>query len=58
MENRFDNDVQDVEDIPDDAAGWVGRRTGDVERFDDRVEDAYDQGRYEGRYEGRNDGRW
>ncbi|KAK5004569.1 hypothetical protein LTR60_006516, partial [Cryomyces antarcticus] len=54
VENRFDNVVQDVEDVPDDVAGWAGRRVGDVERFDDNIDNAYD----EGRYEGRNDDGW
>ncbi|TFK51142.1 hypothetical protein OE88DRAFT_1660484 [Heliocybe sulcata] len=56
MENRFDNAVQDVEDIPqdlrdgvDDAARWVGDGVGDVERFDNGIDNSYDQGRDESR---------
>jgi hypothetical protein len=48
--------VDDVEDAPENVAGWVGEKVGDVERFGDDVEnygdsigDAYDQGRDEGR---------
>ncbi|OCL05520.1 hypothetical protein AOQ84DRAFT_258549, partial [Glonium stellatum] len=43
-ERRYDNAVQDVEDVPDDVAGFVGRRVGDVERFDGRVERRWDDG--------------
>ena len=28
--------------MPDDVAGFVGRRVGDVERFDGRVENRFD----------------
>jgi hypothetical protein len=41
--------VDDVEDFPEDAAGWVGEKVGDVERFGDNMEDAYDDGVAEGR---------
>ena len=58
MEQKWDNGVQDVEDIPDDVAGWGGRKVGDAERFgddvdryDDNVDNAYDQGRDERRYD-------
>lgn len=40
-----------VQDIPDDVAGWAGRKVGDVERFDDGIDDAYDAGRDERRYQ-------
>ncbi|EGP86443.1 uncharacterized protein MYCGRDRAFT_27969, partial [Zymoseptoria tritici IPO323] len=49
VERKWDDGVQDVEDVPDDVAGWAGEKVGDVERFDDNVEDAYDAGRDEGR---------
>ena len=49
VEQGFDNTVQDVENAPDNVAGWFGEKVGDVERFDDNVDSAYDQGRYEGR---------
>jgi hypothetical protein len=45
----FNNAVTDVEDAPEEAAGWFGRKVGDVERFDNNVDSSYDQGRYEGR---------
>ncbi|KZT23594.1 hypothetical protein NEOLEDRAFT_1136395 [Neolentinus lepideus HHB14362 ss-1] len=61
VENTVDGAIQGVEDIPrdigrgvDDAAGWVGDKVGDVERFDDGVQNAYDQGRDETRYRGEN----
>lgn len=44
MENRVDNGIQDVEDLPEDAAAWTGRRVGDVERFDDGVRRKWDDG--------------
>ena len=49
VEQGFDNTVQDVENAPENVAGWFGEKVGDVERFDDNVDSAYDQGRYEGR---------
>lgn len=55
MENRVENDVyrteQRVEDIPEDVARWGGRREEDVQRFDNRVENAWDEGRREERYD-------
>lgn len=57
IERKWDDGVQDVEDIPDDVAGWAGRRVGDVERFGDdvdrfgdNIDDSYDQGRDDARY--------
>ncbi|TFK51141.1 hypothetical protein OE88DRAFT_1808621 [Heliocybe sulcata] len=59
VENTVDGAIQGVEDIPqdigrgvDDAAGWAGEKVGDVERFDDGIENSYDQGRDETRYSG------
>lgn len=52
VENGFDDAVQGVEDIPEDVAGWAGRKVGEVERFGDEVDDAYEEGRYEGREDG------
>ncbi|KAG8533922.1 uncharacterized protein KY384_001663 [Bacidia gigantensis] len=56
VEGGFEGAVQDVEDAPEDVAGWMGDKVGDVENFGDRVEGygdgvegAYDQGRDEGR---------
>lgn len=56
VERKWDNAVDDVEDAPENVAGWVGEKVGDVERFGDDVQDygddigdAYDQGREEGR---------
>jgi hypothetical protein len=49
VEYDVDRAKYDVENLPEEAAGWVGDKVGDVERFDDRVEDAYDEGKYEGR---------
>ena len=49
VEQGFDNTVYDVEDAPERVAGWFGNKVGDVERYDDNVDNAYDQGRYEGR---------
>ena len=51
VERKWDNGVQDVEDIPEDIAGWAGRQEGRVERFDDNVDNAFDQGRDEERYD-------
>lgn len=51
VERKWDNGVQDVEDIPEDIAGWAGREEGRVERFDDNVDNAFDQGRDEERYD-------
>ena len=52
-EDRVDDAVQDVADFPqdvgDDVANWAGRDVGDVERFDDNVDNAFDQGEVEGR---------
>lgn len=59
MEDRFDNGVQDVEDVPEDIAGFAGRVDGDVDRkwddarydvdrFDNNVDQSFDQGRDEG----------
>lgn len=39
-------------DFPENAAGWVGERVGDVERFNDNIGDAYDAGKAEGRDDG------
>lgn len=57
VENKWDNAVDDVEDAPENVAGWVGEKVGDVERFGDdvgdygdRLDNAYDQGRDEERY--------
>lgn len=44
MENSVDNGIQDVEDVPQDAAGWAGRRVGDVENFDGDVRRKWDNG--------------
>jgi len=52
--NRIEQGFDDVVDAPEEIANWAGRKVGDVERFDDNVDDAYD----EGKYEGRNDDRW
>jgi hypothetical protein len=49
IENKWDNAVDDVEDFPEDAAEWTGRKVGEVERFDDNIDNAYDEGRAEGR---------
>lgn len=64
MENKWDNAVQDVEDVPEDVAGFVGAGVGrverwgdDVDRFGDNMDNAYDQGRDDGRYGDDND-RW
>ena len=51
VERKWDNGVQDVEDIPEDVAGWAGREEGRVERFDDNLDNAFDQGRDEERYD-------
>ena len=51
IDRKWDNAVQDVEDVPEDVAGWTGRKVGDVERFDDNVDNAYDQGRDDRRYD-------
>jgi len=44
-------DAYYVQDVPEDVAGWAGRKVGDVERFDDNIDNAYDAGRDEQRYE-------
>ena len=38
IERKWDNAVDDVEDAPENVAGWVGEKVGDVERFGDDVE--------------------
>lgn len=38
-----------MENAPEEAAGWVGEKVGEVERFGDEVEAAYDAGEAEGR---------
>jgi hypothetical protein len=55
-ERKFDDAVDDVQDAPENVAGWMGDKVGGVERFGDEVQgygdglgDAYDQGRDEGR---------
>ena len=57
MEGDWDRTKYDVEDAPENAAGWVGEKVGDVERFDDNVDNAYDDGRDYGRDDGRDYGR-
>ena len=47
----FDNAVNEVEDFPENTAGWVGEQVGEVEQFGDNLDDAYGEGRAEGRYE-------
>lgn len=43
VDRKFDNGVQDVEDVPEDIAGGVGRFDGDVRRkWDDGVQDVED----------------
>jgi hypothetical protein len=49
VENDFDRAKYDVEDFPENAAGFIGDKVGEVERFGDGVEDSYYQGREEGR---------
>lgn len=55
-ENKFDNAVDDVEEFPENVAGWAGEKVGDAERFGDNMENAYDDGKEEGRYGERYDG--
>lgn len=45
-EDRFDNGIQDVEDLPDDAARWTGRKVQDVEDIPQDVEYGYDRMKY------------
>lgn len=49
MERHWDNGVQSVEDLPQDAARWTGEAVGTVESVPDRVE--YDFDRAEDRVE-------
>jgi hypothetical protein len=49
VEYDYDRAKYDVEEFPENAAGWVGDKVGEVERFDDRVDDSYYEGRQEGR---------
>jgi hypothetical protein len=50
LENRVDNDenrvANDVEGFPDDAAGWVGRKVGDVEGIPQGIENDYDRAKW------------
>jgi hypothetical protein len=43
---RFDNDisngVQDVEDFPEDAARWTGKKVGEVEDIPQDIENKWD----------------
>lgn len=43
MERRWDDGVQDVEDLPEDAARWTGEAVGAVESVPDRVEYGVDR---------------
>jgi hypothetical protein len=58
MENKWDNAVNDVEDVPQDIAGFAGEGVGKVERwgddadrFGDNMDNSYDQGRNDERYD-------
>lgn len=43
IERRFDNGVQDFENLPQDAARWTGEAVGDVEAVPDRIEHGVDR---------------
>lgn len=43
MEQRFDDGVQNVEDLPEDAARWTGEAVGAVESVPGRVEYGVDR---------------
>ncbi|KAF3767470.1 hypothetical protein M406DRAFT_350577 [Cryphonectria parasitica EP155] len=43
VERKWDDGVQDVEDLPEDAARWTGEAVGAVESVPDRVEDDFDR---------------
>lgn len=42
MENRWDNAVDDVEDFPEDAARWGGRKVQEVEDIPQDIENRWD----------------
>jgi len=44
VENKFDNGVQDVEDAPEDVAGWAGRKTQEVEDIPQDIDRKWDNG--------------
>jgi hypothetical protein len=43
MERRFDDGVDRVEELPQDAARWTGEAVGEVEAVPDRVEQGWDR---------------
>lgn len=43
MDRRWDNGVQDVENLPEDAARWTGEAVGNVEAVPDRIEYGVDR---------------
>lgn len=44
LENDARDGVQDVEDLPDDAARWTGRKVQEVEDIPEDVESRWDNG--------------
>ncbi|KAK6358120.1 hypothetical protein TWF730_007475 [Orbilia blumenaviensis] len=49
-EERLDGFKDNIENIPENVAGWTGEQVGKVEGFGDDLGEAYDQGRDDGRY--------
>lgn len=46
VENSFSNAGQDIEQFPDDAARWTGRKVGEVEDIPGDVRNDYDDAKY------------
>ncbi|KAK5051568.1 hypothetical protein LTR84_003220 [Exophiala bonariae] len=44
IDNDISNGVQDVEDFPEDAARWTGRKVGEVEDIPQDIENKWDDG--------------
>ncbi|KAL9109867.1 MAG: hypothetical protein Q9227_005570 [Pyrenula ochraceoflavens] len=43
FENRIEDDVQNVENFPENAAGWTGRKVGEIEDIPQDIEQDYDR---------------
>ena len=46
MGQKVDDGVQDVENFPDNAANWTGRKVGEVEDIPQDIEQGYDRAKY------------
>ena len=46
MEEKLDDGVQDVENFPDNAANWTGRKVGELEDVPHDLENDYDRAKW------------